>query len=58
MSNRLPSKEAAAMRIRTRKALVAVAEQWGRDRGIDVRELLHRLRTAPVEPPRAEDATP
>ena len=38
-------------RIETRAALVAVAEQWGQDRGVDVAELVFRMRTASVAPP-------
>lgn len=45
----------AEARIATRGTLVEVARLWGEQRGVDVRELLFRLKTAPVKVPRAED---
>ena len=35
----------ARMRIRTRKELVRVTEQWGAQSGIDVEKLVFRLKT-------------
>lgn len=46
-----PANEKVRQRVRTetRKALITVAEHWGSQRGVDVAELVFRLKTAPVD---------
>ncbi len=42
-------KVAIAVRTKTRQALCSIAEHWGKKRGVDVSELIFRMKTAPVD---------
>lgn len=46
-----PANEKVAIRVRTqtRQSLCIVAEHWGAQRGIDVSELVFRMKTAPLD---------